>query len=75
VPIPEKDEIDPAFINENIERALKLAEEKSIRGKDVTPFLLAELNRSTAGKSAAANKALVYNNCRAAAQIARSFFS
>ena len=73
VPIPEKDEIDGAFINENIERALKLAEEKGIRGKAVTPFLLAELTRSTEGKSAAANKALVYNNCRIAAQIAKAY--
>ena len=73
VPIPEKDEIDPAFINENIEYALKQAAEQGIRGKAVTPFLLSELKRSTEGKSAAANKALVYNNCRIAARIAKAY--
>ena len=73
VPIPEKDELDPVFINDNIRQALEQAEEKGIRGKDVTPFLLAELHRSTGGKSAAANKALVYNNCRAAARIAAAY--
>jgi pseudouridine-5'-phosphate glycosidase len=73
VPIPEKDELDLAFINENIELALKKAEREGIRGKAVTPFLLAELHRSTAGKSAAANKALVYNNSRIAARIAGAY--
>ena len=73
VPIPEKDELDPEFINENIEKALKKAEDNGIRGKAVTPFLLAELKNSTGGKSAAANKALVYNNSRTAARIAKSY--
>jgi pseudouridine-5'-phosphate glycosidase len=73
VPIPDKDELDPAFINDNIERALKRAEEQGIRGKAITPFLLAELHSSTGGKSVAANKALVYNNCRVAARIARAY--
>jgi len=73
VPIPEKDELDPVFIDENIEQALKKAEERGIRGKAVTPFLLSELHRITGGKSAAANKALVYNNSRIAARIAGAY--
>ena len=71
LPIPEENELDPAFIDENIGKALKRAEADGIKGKAVTPFLLAELYRITEGKSAAANKALVYNNCRVAAQIAQ----
>ena len=73
VPIPEEAELDPVFINGNIERALKKAEEEGIRGKAVTPFLLAELKNSTGGKSATANKALVYNNSRIAARIAKAY--
>jgi pseudouridine-5'-phosphate glycosidase len=73
VPIPEEAELDPAYINSNIERALEKAEAEGIRGKDVTPFLLAELMRSTGGKSVEANKALVYNNCRVAARIAKAY--
>jgi len=73
VPIPEKDELDPVFINGNIQRALEKAEASGIRGKAVTPFLLAELHRITGGKSAAANKALVYNNSRVAAKIAKAY--
>ena len=73
VPIPEKDELEEEFIDNNIRQALKQAEEKGIRGKDITPFLLSELQRSTGGKSAAANKALVYNNSRVAASIACAY--
>ena len=73
VPIPESEELDSAFINKNIELALKKAETERIHGKAVTPFLLAELQRATGGKSAAANKALVYNNSRAAARIAKAY--
>ena len=73
VPIPEQDAINPVYINDNIERAMEQSDIKHIKGKAITPFLLAELQRTTAGKSSAANKALVYNNCRKAAQIACSY--
>jgi pseudouridine-5'-phosphate glycosidase len=75
VPIPEKDQMDSAFIADNIERALKEAAKNGIKGKATTPFLLAELHTSTGGKSVAANKALVFNNSRTAAQIAKTFAS
>ncbi|MCL1815062.1 MAG: pseudouridine-5'-phosphate glycosidase [Treponema sp.] len=73
VPIPEKDTLNPVFVNDNIERALVQADDQGIRGKAITPFLLAELHRTTGGKTAAANKALVYNNCRTAARIAAAY--
>ena len=73
VPIPEKDELDPAFINHNIEAALAAAAAKGIRGKATTPFLLAELHKTTGGKSVEANKALVYNNSKTAARIAAAY--
>lgn len=69
-PIPEKDEMDHDFINECIKKALVEAKEKGIKGKAVTPFLLERLHAITEGKSVAANKALVYNNSKLAAQIA-----
>ncbi|MDR1308117.1 MAG: pseudouridine-5'-phosphate glycosidase [Treponema sp.] len=73
VPIPQKDELNPVFINDNIERALNEADRQEIRGKALTPFLLAELHKTTGGKSVAANKALVFNNSRTAAQIAGAY--
>ncbi|MDR1388795.1 MAG: pseudouridine-5'-phosphate glycosidase [Treponema sp.] len=71
-PIPPGDELDADFINEKINAALAKAKELGIRGKAATPFLLAELHKSTGGKSVAANKALVFNNARVAARIAQA---
>jgi pseudouridine-5'-phosphate glycosidase len=73
VPIPEKDEMDKKFMDDNINAALAEAKKQGIRGKATTPFLLAYLHDSTGGKSVAANKALVFNNARTAARIAKAY--
>ena len=70
-PIPKEAELDPNYIREEISNAIKLAEVKGIKGKEVTPFLLSVLHDSTGGKSVLANKALVFNNSLLAAKIAR----
>ena len=69
-PIPEEYSMDKAYIDSVIEKALQDADEKGIKGKDITPFLLAAINDATEGKSLAANIQLVFNNARVAAQIA-----
>ncbi len=69
-PIPEEAEMDANFIHAKIEEAIVLADQQGIKGKAVTPFLLATLHESTKGKSVIANKALVFNNCKLAAEIA-----
>jgi pseudouridine-5'-phosphate glycosidase len=59
---------------EEMERAIALAlqdaEAQNVRGKVVTPFLLARVSELTHGESKAANLALLENNARVAAQIA-----
>jgi pseudouridine-5'-phosphate glycosidase len=72
-PIPEADEIPASEIEPVIAAALAEAEGRGIRGKDVTPFLLAEIARVTEGRSLIANIALVRNNARLAAKIAVAF--
>jgi pseudouridylate synthase len=72
-PIPEAAEIPASEIEPVIAAALAEAEARGIRGKDVTPFLLAEIARATAGRSLRANIALVKNNARVAAEIALSY--
>lgn len=72
-PIPAADEIPASEIEPVIAAALGEAGRQGIRGKDVTPFLLAEIARATAGRSLRANIALVKNNARVAAEIARAF--
>ncbi len=69
-PIPTDAELDPAFVHDAIERAAAAAAERNIRGKEVTPFLLAELEKITEGKSLAANIRLVEHNALVGAQIA-----
>jgi pseudouridine-5'-phosphate glycosidase len=50
--------------------ALAQAEAKGVRGKAVTPFLLAELAKRTGGKSLRVNVALLANNARFAGELA-----
>lgn len=45
-------------------------DQQSIRGKDVTPFLLAHFHEQTRGASLEANIALVLSNARLAGEIA-----
>lgn len=72
-PIPQEDEIPAAEIEPVIAAALAQANRLGIRGKDVTPFLLGEIVKATAGRSLQANIALVKNNARVAAEIACAF--
>ena len=69
-PIPLEYEMDDDFITEATNRVVALAFEKGIRGKDITPFILANLHEATGNKSLFANKELVYSNARVAANIA-----
>jgi len=74
-PIPEADEIPAAEIEPIIAAALAEADQRGIRGKEITPFLLGEIVRATEGRSLRANIALVKNNARVAAEIACAFTS
>ena len=58
------------MINEYIDQALKEANEKGIKGKEVTPFLLQNIVLKTKGESLKANIALIYNNAKIGARIA-----
>ena len=71
-PVPEADEIPAPAIARMIEQALQEAEAARITGKAVTPFLLDRMMDLTDGRSLATNIALVKNNARLAARIARS---
>jgi pseudouridine-5'-phosphate glycosidase len=59
---------------EEMERAIEIALHEAgtqgVRGKGVTPFLLARVAELTHGESQAANLALLENNARVAAEIA-----
>ncbi|MGO1368278.1 pseudouridine-5'-phosphate glycosidase [Senegalia sp. (in: firmicutes)] len=69
-PIPEEYEMDSEKINTAIENAVKEAEEKGIKGKETTPFLLSKIKDITQGKSLESNIELVYNNALVASKLA-----
>ncbi|MEM1361188.1 MAG: pseudouridine-5'-phosphate glycosidase [Pseudomonadota bacterium] len=74
-PIPAEAEIPHADLFPLIAQAQAEAEAQGITGKQVTPFLLAQLNEITAGRSLAANISLVRHNACVAAQIASALLS
>ena len=69
-PIPEKDEIPAEEINVVIDKAIEEAEEKGIKGKESTPFMLSKVKDLTEGRSLEANIKLVLNNAEIGARIA-----
>ena len=73
-PIPEDQSMDPDFINANIEKAIRDMEEKGIKGKECTPFLLARIAEITEGESLAANIQLVFNNAAVGTEIAKEYY-
>ncbi|CAN5423532.1 pseudouridine-5'-phosphate glycosidase [soil metagenome] len=72
VPIPPEFEIDRAELESILADALKLAAETGVKGKEITPFLLAQMSERSGGRTLAANIALLENNARVAAEIARA---
>lgn len=69
-PIPEEYALDYDEMEKVIVKALELAKEQGIHGKDTTPFLLSHIKDMTDGVSFASNLQLAYNNAKASSKIA-----
>lgn len=72
-PVPAEAELPAEQIEQIIESALERARSEGIRGKAVTPYLLAEIGRQSSGESVKANLALLVDNARVAAEIAVAY--
>ncbi len=72
VPVPEADELPVNKAEVAIAQAVEEAEAAGVSGKALTPFLLARLVELTGGWARRANEALLLNNARVAARIARA---
>jgi pseudouridine-5'-phosphate glycosidase len=72
-PIPAAAALPAADIDAVIERALREAEAGGVRGKALTPFLLARIAAAPGGKAVAANRALAESNAALAAEIAVAY--
>jgi pseudouridine-5'-phosphate glycosidase len=71
VPVPTESEVNGAVLKSVLEESLTAAEREHITGRDLTPFLLARMSEQSKGATLSANIALLENNARVAAQIAR----
>jgi pseudouridylate synthase len=72
-PVPAAHSMEAAAIGAAIEAALDAAARAGVKGKEVTPFLLAKVKELTDGESLEANIALVLNNAVLAAGIAAAY--
>mgnify|MGYP003289613798 CR=1 FL=1 len=73
-PIPEKYSLDEQLMNNAINEAITMANEKGITGKDITPYLLDTIKNITKGESLESNIKLVYNNCLVASLISKAYY-
>ena len=72
-PVPSEQAIAPAEMEPVIQKALAIAKEKKVSGKEVTPFLLKAIADQTQGESLEANIALIKNNAKLGAELAVAF--
>ena len=71
-PIPTADELPAETYERALETALSEAARQGVRGRSITPFLLERLRALSGGESVRANLALLKNNARVGAQLARA---
>jgi pseudouridylate synthase len=69
-PLPAGEQLDPDLHARVLEGALAAAAQQGIRGRDITPFLLARFHAETGGESLRANSRLVLRNVQLASRIA-----
>jgi pseudouridine-5'-phosphate glycosidase len=69
-PVPEASSMKSEEIDGIIAQALREADEQGVKGKLVTPFLLARIKELTGGRSLVTNIALVKHNALVGAQLA-----
>lgn len=72
VPVPQEAEAPEAMLQEALGAALAEAESLKIKGRELTPFLLSRMSERSLGATLRANMALLEENARVAAQIARA---
>jgi len=71
VPVPQEFEVDEEELSRVLTDALEKAEREGITGRDVTPFLLAQMAQFSDGATLRANISLLENNARVAGEIAK----
>ena len=73
--VPKKYSIEKYLIENWINKSIEKAKLNQIRGKDLTPFLISEINALSKNKTLEANTALIINNALLAGKISNKFNS
>jgi pseudouridine-5'-phosphate glycosidase len=71
VPVPAEFAVPADELKRTLDAALQQSEEQSISGRQLTPFLLSRMAEGSKGATLNANIALLENNARVAAGIAK----
>jgi len=72
VPLPAQDALDPSRLEDALQQAEDEAHEHGIMGQQLTPFLLSRLAELTDGATLGANLALLRQNARLGAELAKA---
>jgi pseudouridylate synthase len=72
VPVPSVAEVPGESLRKILDQSLSDAEHSNTSGRELTPFLLARMSKLSDGATLTANIALLENNARVAATIARA---
>ena len=73
--VPENNSIEKNQIENWLIQSIEKAKKNLIRGKDLTPFLISEINALSKNKTLEANTALIINNALLAGKISKKFNS
>jgi pseudouridine-5'-phosphate glycosidase len=72
VPVPAEFAVPADELKRTLDAALKQADEQGVSGRQLTPFLLSRMAEASKGATLNANIALLENNARVAATIAKA---
>ena len=74
-PVPINKSIDEKLIQKWIKLSIDKAKINSIKGKELTPFLIKEINKMSENKTLEANIELIINNAALAGKLAKKYYS
>jgi len=74
-PVPKNKSIDEKLIQKWIKLSIDKAKINSIKGKELTPFLIKEINKMSGNKTLEANIELIINNAALAGKLAKKYYS
>ena len=73
--VPDVNALDKKIVKKWIDAATIKAEKNKISGKELTPFLIKEINENSDNKTLSANVSLIINNANLAGEIAKNYYS